>query len=222
MQKGNEKYGTDNIAHCFSNRLSLNDWLAGDEYFQVLDKDWEDFANPKSYQKQKFEPDKYYDQKFNVHFLAKHENRGKIESHYWFFGGFCNYTNPQYTFILDAGTIASPHSISELICQMEVDSEIGGLCGEIEAYVPKKNEEGRPLKWNEQLIGLAQYVEYKYAHFMDKSFEACFGVVSVLPGAFSGYRWDAIRGESLKAFFSDMRQNGKISCNKKNMFLAED
>ena len=72
------------------------------------------------------------------------------------------------------------------------------------------------------MIGLAQYVEYKLAHFIDKSAECLFGAVSVLPGAFSGYRYEVIKGEPLNAFFYEMKQNGMISCNKKNMFLAED
>lgn len=31
---------------------------------------------------------------------------------------------------------------------------------------------------------IAQYVEYKISHYLDKSFESLFGFVSVLPGAF--------------------------------------
>lgn len=105
---------------------------------------------------------------------------------------------------------------------MEFDPKIGGICGEIEAFIPWFNDDGTPLHWTQNLIGLAQYIEYKFAHFLDKSAESLFGIVSVLPGAFSGYRFDALKDEPLKAFFKEMKLHGMVSCNKKNMFLAED
>ena len=39
-------------------------------------------------------------------------------------------------------------------------------------------------KFEAKCIVLAQYVEYKISHYLDKSFESLFGFVSVLPGAF--------------------------------------
>ena len=54
------------------------------------------------------------------------------------------------------------------------------------------------------MIGLAQYVEYKMSHFIDKSAESILGIVSVLPGAFSGYWYEAIWKEPLDAFFDEM------------------
>lgn len=46
----------------------------------------------------------------------------------------------------------------------------------------------------------AQYVEYKISHYLDKALESLFGFVSVLPGAFSTFRWDAIKGDPLTEF----------------------
>jgi chitin synthase len=41
-------------------------------------------------------------------------------------------------------------------------------------------------------IQRTQQVEYHFAHLMDKCFEASFGFIHVLPGAFSAYNMNAI------------------------------
>jgi chitin synthase len=68
---------------------------------------------------------------------------------------------------------------------------------------------------------IAQYVEYKISHYIDKSFETTFGFVSVLPGAFSTFRWEAIQGDPLKSFFKGL-ESDKHTAKEANMYLAED
>ena len=41
----------------------------------------------------------------------------------------------------------------------------------------------------------SQNFEYTVNHVLDKCLESCIGMIPVLPGAFSMYRWVAIRGE---------------------------
>ena len=43
----------------------------------------------------------------------------------------------------------------------------------------------------------AQLFEYTIGHIIDKGFESFFGFISVLPGAFSAYRWEAINDSKL-------------------------
>ena len=64
----------------------------------------------------------------------------------------------------------------------------------------------------------AQYLEYKISHYMDKSFESMLGFVSVLPGAFCTFRWEAIQGDPLKSFFHGMDKTSHTA-KEANMFL---
>jgi cellulose synthase/poly-beta-1,6-N-acetylglucosamine synthase-like glycosyltransferase len=79
-------------------------------------------------------------------FCAKHNNSGKIESHMWFFKGFCSYVNPKYCQMIDAGTIPLRDSISKVIKYMEVYDRIGGASGEIEVFEPTEKELGYGFK----------------------------------------------------------------------------
>jgi chitin synthase len=58
-------------------------------------------------------------------------------------------------------------------------------------------------------------------HSPDKSNESFFGFNSVLPGAYSMFRWEAIKGDPLDAFFKGITLKNP-SCAEANEFLAED
>ena len=47
-------------------------------------------------------------------------------------------------------------------------------------------------------IQRAQQFEYHFAHMLDKPFEAFFDYIHVLPEAFSGYRWKALKSVTYK------------------------
>lgn len=76
-----------------------------------------------------------------------------------------------------------------------------------------------------------QNFEYKISNVLDKPLESSFGYVTVLPGAFSAYRFRAIMGRPLEQYFHGDHTLSKIlgkkgiegmNIFKKNMFLAED
>lgn len=92
----------------------------------------------------------------------------------------------------------------------------------------EKKEDGiQPVSFVESVLLRSQYVEYKVSHYMDKATESLFGFVSVLPGAFSTFRWEAIKGSPLETFllgckdeFGDV--NNSLPCPTANKYLAED
>jgi cellulose synthase/poly-beta-1,6-N-acetylglucosamine synthase-like glycosyltransferase len=151
-------------------------------------------------------------------FGLKERNGGKLDSHLWFFNAFANHLNPKYTFLLDVGTIARQRAICKLYQAFEHDSQVAGVCGEIAVFKP---DYLNPVE-------ASQHFEYKMSHILDKSTESIFGYISVLPGAFSAYRYESIKpGEDgsgplvdyFKSITASLKDLGPF---KANMYLAED
>ena len=134
-------------------------------------------------------------------------------------------TDPEFVQIIDCGSIPMFKSISKIIMHMITFKKVGGAWGEIEVIIPEKNEKGESLSFFESVVALAQYVEYKISHYLDKATESLFGFVSVLPGAFSTFRWKCIQGEPLEAFLKGAKgSKHELTFNwfQSNMYLAED
>ena len=158
-------------------------------------------------------------------FCLKQKNSKKINSHRWLFNAFGRILNPEVCILLDAGTKPGPKSLLALWEGFYNDKDLGGACGEIHAML------GRGWKNLLNPLIAAQNFEYKISNILDKPLESSFGYVSVLPGAFSAYRFRAIMGRPLEQYFHGdhtlSKQLGKkgiegMNIFKKNMFLAED
>jgi chitin synthase len=65
----------------------------------------------------------------NIFFCVKHRNAQKLNSHLWFFNGFCHLLQPKYTILVDCGLIPDESAIFNLFKAMEYDQQIGGVCG---------------------------------------------------------------------------------------------
>ena len=158
----------------------------------------------------------------NLIFCVKHFSKRKLNSHLWFFGGFCQLINPSYVVLLDAGTKPMPGSLFYLYEAMKSDPNIAGCCGEIRSMSPDINN------WTVT----AQVVEYKFSHILDKALESTIGFITVLPGAFSAYRWVALSkstrsGSRLdnplwKDYFKSICYPQRMSTAESNIYLAED
>ncbi|GMM49629.1 hypothetical protein DASB73_005870 [Starmerella bacillaris] len=155
----------------------------------------------------------------------KQHNTKKINSHRWVFNAFCPILRPEVVVLIDAGTRPGTKSLLYLWQEFYNNPHVGGACGEIHAMLGKnKRALLNPLV-------AAQNFEYKISNILDKPLESTFGYISVLPGAFSAYRYRALEGRPLSQYFlgdhtmaerlGDKGING-MSIFRKNMFLAED
>ena len=80
------EYETLNIGHCFHSKLNFSQVLKKHKIEGTPANEWivENLG---------FKAVPYID----FFFLIKHKNSGKIESHLWFFKGFCTFLNPSLT-----------------------------------------------------------------------------------------------------------------------------
>ncbi|KAF8583565.1 glycosyltransferase family 2 protein [Ramaria rubella] len=157
-------------------------------------------------------------------FVLKAKNQKKINSHRWLFNAIGRFLKPEICILLDAGTKPGHKALYYLWEAFYNDSHLGGACGEIHAMIEGGKKLLNPLV-------AAQNFEYKMSNILDKPLESSFGYVSVLPGAFSAYRFKAILGRPLEQYFhgdhSLADRLGAKGVNgmgifEKNMFLAED
>ncbi|EMD40851.1 glycosyltransferase family 2 protein [Gelatoporia subvermispora B] len=156
--------------------------------------------------------------------VIKAKNQKKINSHRWLFNAIGRMLEPEICVLIDAGTKPGRKSIYYLWEAFYNDANLGGCCGEIHAMI----NGGRKLT---NFLVAAQNFEYKMSNILDKPLESSFGYVSVLPGAFSAYRFRAILGRPLEQYFHGdhsladrLGPKGIYGMNifTKNMFLAED
>ncbi|GBC08513.1 hypothetical protein RclHR1_08180007 [Rhizophagus clarus] len=157
-----------------------------------------------------------------VLFCLKEKNAKKINSHRWFFNAFGTILNPNVCVLLDVGTKPGGTSIYHLWKAFDINSNVGGACGEI---VAMKGTAGVNLL---NPIVAAQNFEYKMSNILDKPLESVFGYITVLPGAFSAYRYIALQndrngnGPLASYFLGESQHGGDADIFTANMYLAED
>lgn len=156
-------------------------------------------------------------------FCLKEKNAKKINSHRWFFNAFGPILQPNVCILLDVGTQPGPTSLYKLWKVFDLNSNVGGACGEIVAL------KGKYFRNLINPIVAAQNFEYKMSNILDKPLESVFGYITVLPGAFSAYRYIALQNNAqgegpLKEYFKGETLHHSVDADlwTKNMYLAED
>lgn len=150
-------------------------------------------------------------------FCLKEKNQRKINSHAWAFQAFSNVLQPNVVTLVDVGTEPQGKSLYRLWKAFK-DPRVAGACGEIKASL------GPHDKYLLNPLVAAQNFEYKASNILDKPMESVFGFVTVLPGAFSAYRYQALLGAPLDKYLKgqDLRQSNDNGIFNANMYLAED
>jgi chitin synthase len=70
-------------------------------------------------------------------FCMKEKNQKKINSHRWFFNAFGPMLQPNICILLDVGTRPGKNSLYRLWKSFDLNSNVGGACGEIATYKGK-------------------------------------------------------------------------------------
>ena len=154
-------------------------------------------------------------------FCLKEKNQKKINSHRWFFQAFGRVLDPNICVLIDAGTKPGKDSIYHLWKAFDLEPTCGGACGEIKAMLSSGKKLINPLI-------ATQNFEYKMSNILDKPLESAFGFISVLPGAFSAYRYIALQNDKggsgpLEKYFAGEKLHGSnAGIFTANMYLAED
>lgn len=156
-------------------------------------------------------------------FCLKEKNQKKINSHRWFFQAFGRVLDPNICVLIDAGTKPGGSSIYHLWKAFDLEPMCAGACGEIKAML------GTGGKYLLNPLIATQNFEYKMSNILDKPLESAFGFISVLPGAFSAYRYLALQNDKngqgpLEKYFLGETLHGGSEAGlfESNMYLAED
>jgi chitin synthase len=165
---------------------------------------------------------RYRTQPIQMLFCLKEKNQKKINSHRWFFQAFGRVLSPNICVLIDAGTRPGKDSIYHLWKAFDLEPNCAGACGEIKAMTgPGGKNLLNPLV-------ATQNFEYKMSNILDKPLESAFGFISVLPGAFSAYRYLALQNDKtengpLAKYFAGEKMHGaNAGIFTANMYLAED
>ena len=154
-------------------------------------------------------------------FCLKEKNQKKINSHRWFFQAFGRVLDPNICVLIDAGTRPGKDSIYHLWKAFDLEPMCAGACGEIKVMLSAGKKLLNPLV-------ATQNFEYKMSNILDKPLESAFGFISVLPGAFSAYRYIALQNDKtgqgpLEKYFAGEKMHGaNAGIFTANMYLAED
>ena len=155
-------------------------------------------------------------------FWLKEQSQKKINSHRCFFNAFKLILQPNVCVLLNVGTMPGPTSVYHLWKAFDINSNVGGACGEIVSF------KGKYRQYPINPLVAAQNFEYKMSNILDKTLESVFWYIIVRPGAFSAYCYIALQNDTMgegplqKYFLAEKMHGAGTDIFTTNMYLAED
>lgn len=163
------------------------------------------------------------DNNYRILLIIKDKNKGKLDSHWWFFKIVCQKLNPNYCFQLDCGTVPNDESLFLFVKHLKQNSTVGAVASRVLVASPS-NEYNLLHTW--------QYGDFAAQKLFDWPAEILSGYLTVIPGQFCVFRWQALLSDNkLQLFGKDKNQTpldnyfrglGNLGPFESNMFLAED
>ncbi|MBX2808193.1 MAG: hypothetical protein KTR20_06120, partial [Cellvibrionaceae bacterium] len=155
---------------------------------------------------------------FDLVFVVKSENRGKLDSHRVFFSEICPDIVPKYCLQVDAGSVLTDACLSEMTDTFN-DERVNNVAVGSSVCIDPCSGDG--------LLHDIQAGEFMVQSCISWPAEEFFGYLSVIPGQCSAVKWhDFVKPSADEANTTPMDRylnNGEIITPiKKIMYLAED
>lgn len=129
---------------------------------------------------------KHHHIKLDVILCIKKENKGKLDSHWWFFNIICDIIKPKYSIQMDTGTAPKQEAISQFYNYFEKKPKAGAAASMILIDEPKS-----PFN----LLHLWQSGDFIYQRLFCWPAEVLVGYLTAIPGQFCFIRSEAFIGK---------------------------
>lgn len=145
----------------------------------------------------------------------KYHNRGKLDSHSWFFRHICRLITPRYVLQIDSGSVPDAHCLSRLHGYLEAHHNCAAVTARI--LTPPPTDRQLLLNW--------QYGDFLWEKITDWPIGQLLGYMEVVPGQCSLIRYATFSTPSsgasspLQRYLRGLHPQGLL---EHNQFLAED
>ncbi|MCM2450716.1 glycosyltransferase family 2 protein [Agrobacterium vitis] len=149
-----------------------------------------------------------------VHLAVKDRNRGKLDSHAFFFRDLAERLRPDFVLQIDAGSRPADDCLGTLLAQMECEPDCAALATNIVM------QDAALTDWLQSW----QQADFLWQKLSDWPIGNGLGYLEVVPGQASLFRMSALRrgenGDPMAAYFRGLSK--PTSLMEANLFLAED
>jgi chitin synthase len=156
--------------------------------------------------------------KVEVMLCIKNENRGKLESHAFFFREICRAVQPEFCYQIDAGTTVAEDALSRMIRRMDTSREIGAIAPRVMPAVPASTA---------SFLQNWQFYDFALHKALYWPLESMTGFLSVVPGQTCVFRWRALthpdandrKPDPVHTYLRGLSTSNPV---ERVMYLAED